>query len=167
MDRINVHAPSEAHARRLVEAIGARFSAELNGGGAAPVVELRLDQETATQVLDLLDVLGKWLAEGDLAACEIGFLDRSYTLLAPNNGKPNDPTGFLLERTIQLQIALDSRIVIEQAKGILAERDGISVDEAFARLRREARGRRMKLRELAAGIVGTTGSAPRTDVSLS
>ena len=166
MDRINVFAPSEAHARRLLSAMEGRFSASLDGGEPAPVVELRLDQETATQLVDLFDALGQWLAEGELTACQIGFLDRSYTLLAATAEEANDPAGFLLERTIQLQVALDSRIVIEQAKGILAERHAISPAEAFDRMRREARSRRMKLRDFAADIVATIPAAPRTDVPL-
>ena len=59
----------------------------------------------------------------------------------------------MLERTIQLQTALDSRVVIEQAKGILAERHSIRPDEAFERIRSVARRRRTKLRDIAAGIV--------------
>jgi GAF domain-containing protein len=45
----------------------------------------------------------------------------------------------------QLQEALNSRVTIEQAKGVLAERLGCGVDEAFVRLRRHARtsGRRL------------------------
>lgn len=53
----------------------------------------------------------------------------------------------------QLRTALVTRIVIEQAKGVLAERLGAEVDEAFERLRREARNRRMKLHALAAAVV--------------
>ncbi len=53
----------------------------------------------------------------------------------------------------QLRTALVSRIVIEQAKGMLAERLQLHVDEAFERLRREARSRRMRLHELAAAVV--------------
>jgi AmiR/NasT family two-component response regulator len=50
---------------------------------------------------------------------------------------------------------LGSRIVIEQAKGIVAERDSVSLDDAFDRMRRQARSRRMKLHDLAAEIVAT------------
>jgi hypothetical protein len=53
----------------------------------------------------------------------------------------------------QLRTALGTRIVIEQAKGTLAERLRVEVDEAFERLRREARNRRMKLHALAAAVV--------------
>jgi hypothetical protein len=53
----------------------------------------------------------------------------------------------------QLRTALVTRIVIEQAKGVLAERFNVGVDEAFERLRREARNRRMRLHALAAAVV--------------
>jgi AmiR/NasT family two-component response regulator len=62
----------------------------------------------------------------------------------------------LLERTIQLQTALDSRVVIEQAKGIVAARESIRPDEAFTKIRRQARSERRKLHDLAAEIVATT-----------
>jgi AmiR/NasT family two-component response regulator len=59
----------------------------------------------------------------------------------------------LIERNAQLQEALDSRISIEQAKGVLAGRFGIGVDEAFAYLRRASRNNRVSLHRLAAGVV--------------
>ncbi|GAA4998880.1 ANTAR domain-containing protein [Actinopolymorpha pittospori] len=61
----------------------------------------------------------------------------------------------------QLQSALDSRVVIEQAKGVLAERGGIAVDEAFTVLRGYARRNRLRLAELARQIVdGAVDTAP-------
>lgn len=56
------------------------------------------------------------------------------------------------ERRAQLQTALDTRVVIEQAKGILAERHELELEEAFQLLRRAARSNRVKIRELAARI---------------
>ena len=53
----------------------------------------------------------------------------------------------------QLQVALDSRITIEQAKGILGEHAGIDVEEAFADMRRYARSRNENLSEVARAIV--------------
>ena len=52
------------------------------------------------------------------------------------------------ERRAQLEHALTSRIRIEQAKGILAERHALQLDEAFEVLRRAARTNRMKLHDL-------------------
>jgi transcriptional regulator with GAF, ATPase, and Fis domain len=56
----------------------------------------------------------------------------------------------------QLQEALNSRIVIEQAKGILAERLGLGVDEAFTRLRRYARHSGRRLGEVADEVIDGT-----------
>jgi transcriptional regulator with GAF, ATPase, and Fis domain len=53
----------------------------------------------------------------------------------------------------QLQSALHSRIVIEQAKGFLTHRLGVTVEEAFAVLRDYARAHNRKLTELAADVV--------------
>ena len=53
----------------------------------------------------------------------------------------------------QLQSALDSRVIIEQAKGVLAERHRESLDAAFERLRREARGTSRKLRSVAFDVI--------------
>jgi ANTAR domain len=65
------------------------------------------------------------------------------------------------EATIhQLQTALESRVVIEQAKGILAERFGLSVEEAFHLLRDAARSGRVQLRLLAETIVECPSVTP-------
>lgn len=57
-----------------------------------------------------------------------------------------------LERRAQLEQALQSRIAIEQAKGVFAERYGLEFDEAFELIRRTARSQRMKLHDLVAKI---------------
>ncbi len=53
----------------------------------------------------------------------------------------------------QLQGALDSRIVIEQAKGILAAASGLTMDEAFGRLRRHARNSNATLDAVARAVI--------------
>src|SRR6202044_954176 len=56
----------------------------------------------------------------------------------------------------QLQTALNSRVIIEQAKGKLAERLGVDVDQAFAILREQARNRNQRLSDLARAFVDGT-----------
>jgi transcriptional regulator with GAF, ATPase, and Fis domain len=56
----------------------------------------------------------------------------------------------------QLQTALDSRVVIEQAKGMIATANGVSVDEAFGLLRRYARNKSLRLRVVAESIVDSS-----------
>jgi GAF domain-containing protein len=53
----------------------------------------------------------------------------------------------------QLQQALDSRVIIEQAKGVLAARHSVSVDEAYKRLRRYTRSHNAHLHDIADAIV--------------
>lgn len=61
-----------------------------------------------------------------------------------------------VELTTQLQQALESRAVIEQAKGVLMTRHGCSAEDAFGWLRRRSQNRNIKLREIAAIVVETT-----------
>lgn len=56
----------------------------------------------------------------------------------------------------QLQTALNSRIVIEQAKGMLAERSGLTPGQAFTAMRAHARHNRQPLHVVAAGIIDGT-----------
>jgi len=55
----------------------------------------------------------------------------------------------------QLQRALNTRIVVEQAKGMLAERFGLTTDDSFELLRHAARSHQQKVQTLAAEIVDT------------
>ena len=59
-------------------------------------------------------------------------------------------------RESQLQHALNSRIAIEQAKGMIAERAGVDMDEAFGRLRALARNTNQRLTDVAEGLVAGT-----------
>lgn len=53
----------------------------------------------------------------------------------------------------QLQFALNSRVLVEQAKGVLAERNGVDMDAAFTALRKYARDNNLKLAEVALAVV--------------
>jgi transcriptional regulator with GAF, ATPase, and Fis domain len=62
--------------------------------------------------------------------------------------------------TGQLQNALNSRVIIEQAKGVLAERRRVTVDEAFVLLRSYARTHNLHLSDLARQVAdGSTTAA--------
>jgi GAF domain-containing protein len=72
--------------------------------------------------------------------------------------------GILQERAVrearvlaeQLQSALNSRVVIEQAKGVVADKASVSVDEAFQMLRRYARRNNRRLHDVAQGMIAGT-----------
>jgi GAF domain-containing protein len=53
----------------------------------------------------------------------------------------------------QLQVALRSRVAIEQAKGALARMRGVSVDEAFTLMRTHARQHHLRLTDLALAVI--------------
>lgn len=76
--------------------------------------------------------------------------------------------GLLQERSIreshmlaeQLQGALNSRIIVEQAKGALAQLRDVGVDEAFRLLRAYCRSTGQRLGDVASEIVGDSTSHP-------
>jgi GAF domain-containing protein len=62
--------------------------------------------------------------------------------------------------TEQLQAALNSRIIIEQAKGAIAQARGLSVDEAFGVIRDYARSHNLRLGDIAYAIVTDLARLP-------
>ena len=76
--------------------------------------------------------------------------------------------GLLQERAIhrgeilteQLQGALNSRVLIEQSKGALARTHGVTVDEAYERMRRYARNHNRKLKDIAQAVLTDPDSLP-------
>ena len=75
--------------------------------------------------------------------------------------------GLLQERNVrraetlaeQLQAALNSRVVIEQAKGRIAERLGLDMDQAFALLRNHARNTNQRLTDVARHVLDSPTAA--------
>jgi AmiR/NasT family two-component response regulator len=59
------------------------------------------------------------------------------------------------EESAGLRRALDTRIVIEQAKGILSERLRVSLDQAFELLRASARDGRLRVTDIAHEVVAS------------
>lgn len=76
--------------------------------------------------------------------------------------------GLLQERAIhrgevlteQLQAALNSRVVVEQAKGVLAQIHGVTTDEAFELLRAYSRNHQLRLGGVAEAVTQDPGSHP-------
>jgi len=60
----------------------------------------------------------------------------------------------------RLTQALESRVVIEQAKGVLRERYSLSLESAFELLRHAARSNRMNIHELAAKVTASQETPP-------
>lgn len=84
--------------------------------------------------------------------------------------------GILQERTLsdvrvvasQLEVALESRVVIEQAKGIVAERNSVSIDTAFTLLRSYSRAHNALLSQTAHDIIeGTLAASSLTNTTKS
>ncbi len=82
--------------------------------------------------------------------------------------------GILQERTvkqhsdlsIQLQSALNSRIAVEQAKGIVAERLKVDMDTAFGMIRTHARNHGIPLSKVAEDLVRGSLSATELDFGI-
>ena len=64
----------------------------------------------------------------------------------------------------QLNGALNTRIVIEQAKGVVAERQGVDMEQAFAALRNHARNHNRRLADVATDVIAGSLPAPGLDV---
>jgi GAF domain-containing protein len=87
-----------------------------------------------------------WSPEGELAL--LAFTDLAALFIASMMRGERQS-----ELATQLQGALDSRKVIEQAKGVLIGKEGISARDAYERLRARARAERRKLSAVCAEIV--------------
>ena len=81
---------------------------------------------------------------------------RDGVTTAGRPGSLHELVAELARDNANLQRALDSRVVIEQAKGVLAERFGLDVTEAFELLRRSARDNRLRLRDLSERVVASS-----------
>jgi GAF domain-containing protein len=93
-----------------------------------------------------------WTPEGELAL--VAFTDLAALTIA--NTMQSEQRG---ELATQLQRALDARVLIEQAKGALVAREGLSAKEAFERMRRQARAERRRVVEVAAEVMSSAGQS--------
>jgi GAF domain-containing protein len=107
---------------------------------------LPYNQDAVGVVAVLSEQRRPWTAEGELAL--LAFTDLAALLIASMmQGEQQS------ELAAQLQSALNSRQVIEQAKGVLIGRRGLSARAAYEQLREQARAERRKLVAVCADVV--------------
>lgn len=130
-----------------------RFAAAADDAGMHEVhsIPMRLGDRTIG-ALNIFMGHGRSLAETDLPFCEI--LAGAATLGIVTR----DRLSASAELAGQLQNALDSRTLIEQAKGVVAARTGFDMGRSFELLRAQARHERRPLREVAQEMVRQAGA---------
>ncbi len=128
-----------------------RFAAAAEAAGFAAVQALPM--RLRDQVIGALNLFRAEPGAFDAADVRIGqaLADVATISLLHERGVRQSDT--LNE---QLQAALNSRVIIEQAKGKLAERLGLDMQQAFSLLRDYARDRNRRLAEVALGFVEGT-----------
>jgi GAF domain-containing protein len=135
-----------------------RFAAEALAAGFHSVhaLPMRL-RGTVIGALNLLHIEPGEMRHADIAAAQamadvatIAILQHRATLEAQVINE-------------QLNHALTSRIVIEQAKGIIAEREGLTMEQAFSTLRNHARNHNLRLVDVARDVIDGTLAATTLD----
>jgi GAF domain-containing protein len=121
-------------------------TARARGFLAAHAIPLRLRSQTLGG-LNLFSARTGALSDGDQALAEA--LAQIATISIVQHQTVTEH-GLL---NAQLQRALDSRIVIEQAKGVISQQRAISIDSAFALLRSHARSSSTGLKQIANQVV--------------
>lgn len=124
------------------------------GINCAYAIPLRADEVTIG-ALTLLSHDGTQLSKEQLA------VGRALATMATIGIVNNHSTSTQTELSAQLQKALDSRIVIEQAKGIIAAQRGIDVSSAFDVLRKAARSSGRTLPGMSADVVANRVPPPQ------
>jgi GAF domain-containing protein len=129
------------------------FSAAALQAGFVSALALPLRLREATLgALNLLRVTRTPMGEADI------IVARAFADLATLSIIQHRTAAEALRLNEQLSAALTSRVVIEQAKGVIAERADVDLAEAFSRLRRYARNHNRRLTDVArAAIDGTLG----------
>ena len=116
------------------------------GFGSVSAMPMRL-RGTTIGALNLFRTDSSPLADADVSAAR-AFADVATIAILQHQASID-------ARTVNTQLnnALNSRVIIEQAKGMLAERAAIDVDEAFGWLRGHARRHNLRLAALAQDLL--------------
>ncbi len=127
------------------------FSAAAVGAGfqAASALPLRW-RDVTLGALNLFSVTQTRMTEADV------IVARAFADLATLSIVQYRATAEARRLTEQLSGALTSRVVVEQAKGVISERADVDLAEAFARLRSYARTRNLRLTDVAEAAVDGT-----------
>jgi GAF domain-containing protein len=127
------------------------FAAAALGAGfrSALALPLRL-REVTLGALNLLSVTRAPVDQADL------IVARAFADLAALSIAQHRASAEAQRLNEQLSAALTSRVVIEQAKGVLSERAGIDLAEAFSRMRGYARNNNRRLTEVAQDAIDGT-----------
>lgn len=116
------------------------------GFRAVNAVSMRL-RDQVIGALDLFMTETADLTDEDLAVAQ-ALADLATIAILHDRSNIDDRT-----LIANLRRALETRVVIEQAKGIVAQAVDVDMDEAFSRIRHHARNNNERLREVAAAIV--------------
>ena len=135
-----------------------RFSAEAQAAGfrSAHALPMRL-RGTVIGALNLFQTEPGEMLEADVVSAQaladiatIAVIQQSAALEAQRINE-------------QLNHALNSRVVIEQAKGVVAERQQLDMEQAFRRLRTHARNHNVRLADVAIAVID--GTIPASDLT--
>jgi GAF domain-containing protein len=119
------------------------------GFRSACALPLRL-REVTLGALNLLSATRSPMAEADV------IVARAFADLAALSIAQHRASAEAQRLNEQLSGALTSRVVIEQAKGVISERAGVPLAEAFSRLRAYARNHNLRLTDVAQAAVDGT-----------
>jgi GAF domain-containing protein len=133
-----------------------RFTAAAQEAGFAAVQALPM--RLRDQVIGALNLFRATPGAFDPANVRVGQALADVATISLLHERSMRHSGTLNE---QLQAALKSRVVIEQAKGKLAERLGIDMDQAFSLLRDHARYRNLRLADVAHAVIDGTEALTR------
>ncbi len=126
-----------------------RFAAEALAAGFQSVhaLPMRL-RGTVIGALNLFHIERGEMRQGDVDAAQ-AFADVATIAILQHRAA--------IEAQVlneQLNHALNSRVVIEQAKGMVAEREGLDMEQSFATLRHYARDNNLRLVDVATDVIG-------------
>ncbi len=124
------------------------YAAEAVQHGALSSLSVALPVQEA--VTGALNIYGTTTDAFDQSAVELAQNFAGYAAIAVSNAHHYANSTAL---AAQMRDAMDSRAVIEQAKGILISQRGCSPEEAFDILVRASRNGNRKLRDIAQGLV--------------